>query len=87
MDGDKGQNDVVFGEFSLATQFHASDSFLNDFADAQKWAYSQGAGWIFWNFKTEKSNMDYMSRQWCVTHIYSSSQTYLVYISGLTSKA
>jgi len=30
----------------LPTEFTASDAFLNKWADAQKLAYSQGAGWI-----------------------------------------
>lgn len=35
-----------FGEWSLATQFDASDAFLNKWADAQKLMYGEGAGWI-----------------------------------------
>ena len=35
-----------FGEWSLATQFDATDEFLVKWADAQKLAYTQGAGWI-----------------------------------------
>jgi hypothetical protein len=35
-----------FGEWGLPTQFDATDKFLYKWADAQKLAYSQGAGWI-----------------------------------------
>ena len=35
-----------FGEWGLPTQFNATDEFLFQWADAQKLAYSQGAGWI-----------------------------------------
>ena len=37
---------LLFGEWSLATQFGTSDSFRTKWADAQKMAYSKGAGWI-----------------------------------------
>ncbi|KIL57356.1 glycoside hydrolase family 5 protein [Amanita muscaria Koide BX008] len=46
---------LVFGEWSLATQFEATDDFLRQWADAQKMTYSKGAGWIFWSFKIENS--------------------------------
>jgi hypothetical protein len=36
----------ILAEWGLSTQFAASDSFLNKWADAQKLAYSQGLGWI-----------------------------------------
>lgn len=35
-----------FGEWSISTNFNATDVFLKDWADAQKLAYSKGAGWI-----------------------------------------
>ena len=35
-----------FGEWSISTNFDATDAFLKDWADAQKLAYSKGAGWI-----------------------------------------
>jgi hypothetical protein len=77
---------VVFGEWSLATQFHASDSFLKKFADAQKHAYSKGAGWIFWNFKIEKSGKEGgMARQWYVT-LVASEYTVLIFATGLISR-
>ena len=41
-----GDSPLWFGEWGLPTQFNATDAFLNDWADAQKIAYSQGAGWI-----------------------------------------
>jgi hypothetical protein len=33
-------------EWALSTQFQADDAFLQKWADAQKLAYSKGAGWI-----------------------------------------
>lgn len=38
------------GEWSLATNFPSvtSDAFLKKWGDAQKLAYSKGAGWMFW---------------------------------------
>ncbi|KAL1738200.1 glycoside hydrolase superfamily [Schizophyllum fasciatum] len=60
-----GNSPLVFGEWGLSTQFGASDAFLRKWADAQKLAYTKGAGWIFWNFKIEKSRLaGSLSRQW-----------------------
>ncbi|KZT39279.1 family 5 hypothetical beta glucosidase from glycoside dehydrogenase [Sistotremastrum suecicum HHB10207 ss-3] len=60
-----GNSPLWFGEWALSTQFDASDDFLKKWADAQKLTYSQGAGWLFWNFKIENSDLegDY-PRQW-----------------------
>ncbi|KAF5316798.1 hypothetical protein D9619_006733 [Psilocybe cf. subviscida] len=56
---------LFFGEWGLPTQFDATDEFLVKWADAQKLAYSKGAGWIFWNFKIEKSTLaGDTARQW-----------------------
>ena len=33
-------------EWSLATQFSATDEFIKKWADAQKFVYGKGAGWI-----------------------------------------
>jgi hypothetical protein len=38
------------GEWALSTQFNATDDFLKKWADAQKLAYSQGAGWLVRSF-------------------------------------
>jgi hypothetical protein len=57
-----GNTPLFFGEWALSTQFSPSDSFLRKWADAQKMAYSKGAGWIFWNFKMEKTSSE--NRQW-----------------------
>ena len=35
-----------FGEWSISTNFDATDEFLNQWADAQKFMYSKSAGWI-----------------------------------------
>lgn len=35
-----------FGEWSISTNFDATDEFLNQWADAQKLMYSKSAGWI-----------------------------------------
>ncbi|PPQ85403.1 hypothetical protein CVT25_006399 [Psilocybe cyanescens] len=52
-------------EWGLSTQFTASDTFLRKWADAQKLSYGKGAGWIFWNFKIEKSPLaGDTARQW-----------------------
>ncbi|EKM50047.1 glycoside hydrolase family 5 protein [Phanerochaete carnosa HHB-10118-sp] len=60
-----GDSPLWFGEWGLPTQFNATDDFLFKWADAQKLAYSQGAGWIFWNFKVEISQLaGDLARQW-----------------------
>ncbi|EPT01117.1 hypothetical protein FOMPIDRAFT_70674 [Fomitopsis schrenkii] len=60
-----GDSPLWFGEWGLPTQFDATDEFLYMWADAQKLAYSQGQGWIFWNFKVEQSEAaGNLSRQW-----------------------
>jgi hypothetical protein len=41
-----GNSPMWFGEWALPTQFQATDEFLKQWADAQKRAYSAGAGWI-----------------------------------------
>jgi hypothetical protein len=60
-----GNSPLWFGEWALSTNFNATDAFLKNWADAQKMAYSQGAGWIFWNFKIEISELEGdFARQW-----------------------
>ncbi|KAI0258700.1 glycoside hydrolase family 5 protein [Gloeopeniophorella convolvens] len=60
-----GDSPMWFGEWALSTQFNATDDFLRKWADAQKLVYSQGAGWLFWNFKIEKSTLaGDLARQW-----------------------
>ncbi|KAJ7813146.1 glycoside hydrolase family 5 protein [Mycena olivaceomarginata] len=60
-----GNSPLWFGEWGLPVQFETTDDFLRDWADAQKLAYSKGAGWIFWNFKIEKSELaGDMAREW-----------------------
>ncbi|KAF8637489.1 hypothetical protein AX17_002793 [Amanita inopinata Kibby_2008] len=64
-DASLGNSPLFFGEWALTTQFRATDKFLRDWADAQKLAYEKGAGWIFWNFKVEKSAAaGDIARQW-----------------------
>ena len=46
IDQQQGNTPVWCGEWSLATQFDASDDFLKQWADAQKLAWSQSMGWI-----------------------------------------
>lgn len=66
-DYDAGDKPVWFGEWSLATQFKATDIFIRKWADAQKAIYGQGAGWIFWNFKLELSEAEQdLPKQWSV---------------------
>jgi hypothetical protein len=38
------------GEWALSTNFNATDDFMKKWADAQKLAYSQGAGWLVCSF-------------------------------------
>ncbi|KAF7370984.1 Glycoside hydrolase [Mycena sanguinolenta] len=60
-----GNSPLWFGEWGLPTQFSPTDAFLRQWADAQKLMYSQGAGWIFWNFKVEISDLaGGLGRQW-----------------------
>ncbi|CUA70583.1 Glucan endo-1,6-beta-glucosidase B [Rhizoctonia solani] len=48
---------LVFGEWSLATNFNASQQFLHDWADAQRYIYAgQADGWYFWSFKIEEGS-------------------------------
>jgi len=64
-DADLQNDPLFFGEWGLPTQFQATDQFLFKWADAQKRAYSMGAGWIFWNFKIEISEAaGDTARQW-----------------------
>ncbi|KAH8827186.1 glycoside hydrolase [Flagelloscypha sp. PMI_526] len=60
-----GNSPLLCGEWALPTQFANTDEFLRKWADAQKMAYVKGAGWVFWNFKIEKSELrgDY-AREW-----------------------
>ncbi|KAB5589175.1 Glucan endo-1,6-beta-glucosidase B [Ceratobasidium theobromae] len=54
---------LVFGEWSLATNFDASEQFMHDWADAQRYIYAgQAEGWIFWSFKIEPGSV--YVRQW-----------------------
>jgi len=57
-----GNSPLWFGEWSLATQFNATDKFIKKWADAQKFVYGMDAGWIFWNFRIEDSAV--YNRQW-----------------------
>ncbi|KAH8834364.1 glycoside hydrolase family 5 protein [Flagelloscypha sp. PMI_526] len=58
-----GNRPLSFGEWSLCTQFAASEEFLVKWADAQNLAFSQDLGWFFWNFKTEGTRDD-ITRVW-----------------------
>ncbi|ELU38127.1 glycoside hydrolase family 5 protein [Rhizoctonia solani AG-1 IA] len=49
---------IVFGEWSLATNFADTEEFLRDWSDAQRLIYAgQGDGWYFWNFKVEENTV------------------------------
>ncbi|KAI0732475.1 hypothetical protein C8Q72DRAFT_900184 [Fomitopsis betulina] len=64
-DTEVGNLPLWFGKWGLLTQFNATDEFLYMWADAQKLAYSQGQGWIFWNFHVEQSEAaGNLSCQW-----------------------
>lgn len=50
-----------FGEWSISTNFDATDDFLNQWADAQKLMYSKSAGWIvsvLYRIKTKVADAD-----------------------------
>lgn len=49
-DAAAGNSPMWCGEWALPTQFEATDDFLYQWADAQKLAYSKGAGWIVRGF-------------------------------------
>ncbi|CAE6445319.1 unnamed protein product [Rhizoctonia solani] len=52
-----GNSPVVFGEWSLSTNFPPSDRFLYNWSDAQRHIYAgQADGWIFWSFKIEEGS-------------------------------
>ncbi|KAF8584224.1 glycoside hydrolase family 5 protein [Ramaria rubella] len=53
-----GNLPMVFGEWSISTNFNATDAFLTQWADAQKLTYSQSSGWMFWAFKIEDGSSD-----------------------------
>jgi len=57
-DQDKDNTPLFFGEWSLSTEFNASDAFLQSWADAQKFAYGKAEGWFFLNFRLEKSTLE-----------------------------
>jgi aryl-phospho-beta-D-glucosidase BglC (GH1 family) len=63
-----GDSPLWFGEWAVSTQFNATDAFLRDWADAQKLAFTRGAGWIWWNFHTESVDATGLplARQWSV---------------------
>ncbi|KEP49177.1 glycoside hydrolase family 5 protein [Rhizoctonia solani 123E] len=53
----ENNNPLVFGEWSLATNFDNSEEFLYDWADAQRHIYAgQADGWIFWSWKIEEGS-------------------------------
>jgi len=53
-----GNSPLVFGEWSLATNFDASEQFVRDWSDAQRHIYAgQADGWIFWSFKIEPGSV------------------------------
>lgn len=49
-----GDTPLIFGEWAISTNFTTTtDTFLRQWGDVQKQVYSQGAGWIFWNWKVD----------------------------------
>lgn len=53
------------GEWAISTNFTTTDDFLRKFGDAQKMVYSQGAGWMFWNWKVDSDAMVPKQKMWC----------------------
>lgn len=45
-DAARGESPMWYGEWSLATNFNATDAFLKRWGDAQKLTYSKSRGWI-----------------------------------------
>ena len=69
VDYDRVQNDtaigdahLIVGEWYLGTEFNTTDDFYKKFGDAQKYAYSQGAGWIVSDVLQERQRDAYFLR-------------------------
>lgn len=45
-DAASGNSPMWTGEWAITTGFTADDAFLTQWADAQKYIYSKGQGWI-----------------------------------------
>jgi hypothetical protein len=56
----------IFLEWSLATQFSATDEFLKKWADAQKFVFGKGAGWfvsrLFFVYTSKKKKKKLIDR-------------------------
>lgn len=55
---------IKTGEWAISTAFNTTDDFLRGWGDAQKLAFSQGAGWIFWNFKVDPDARVPQQKMW-----------------------
>ncbi|KAF9512313.1 glycoside hydrolase family 5 protein [Hydnum rufescens UP504] len=55
---------LYFGEWAISTAFATNDTFLKMWGDAQKQAYSQGAGWSFWAWKVDPDATVLDQRMW-----------------------
>lgn len=55
------------GEWAISTNTSTTTStFLKNWGDAQKLAYSQGAGWIFWTWKVDADAQVPQQAMWFV---------------------
>jgi len=55
---------MVAAEWALSTTFPTNDTFLRQWGDTQKLAYSQGAGWMFWNWKVDPDAKVPQQKMW-----------------------
>ncbi|KAF8749266.1 glycosyl hydrolase 5 (cellulase A) family [Rhizoctonia solani] len=64
-----GNSPLVFGEWSVATNFNATPEFYQDWLDAQRTIYAgQADGWLFWSYKLEKGNRYVPDMSWSATY-------------------
>jgi len=59
-----GDVPIVTAEWAISTAFPTDDTFLRHWGDAQKLAYSQGAGWMFWNWKVDPDATVPQQKMW-----------------------
>jgi len=59
-----GNAPIVTGEWAISTAFPTNDTFLKQWGDAQKLAYSRGAGWMFWNWKVDADATVPQQKMW-----------------------
>ncbi|KAF8729308.1 Cellulase (glycosyl hydrolase family 5), partial [Rhizoctonia solani] len=64
-----GNRPLVFGEWSVATNFKTEPQFYKDWLDAQRTIYAgQADGWLFWSYKLEEGNKYTPDMSWSATY-------------------